>query len=93
MSEEKRGPAAHRRRGRRDAARSRSALLEYVRSALNVPADIRNEVERRREGLETLADDAIERALRRLRIPTRKDIEPHQREIGSAVSTAEKVKP
>ena len=51
------------------------ALLDYVRSALNVPADLRHQVERRREGLETMADDAIERALSRLRIPTRKDID------------------
>ena len=51
------------------------ALLDYVRKTLNVPADLRNQVERRREGLETMADDTIERALRRLRIPTRHDIE------------------
>ena len=40
-----------------------------------VPPDVRRQVERRREGLETMADDAIERALSRLRIPTRKDID------------------
>jgi len=51
------------------------ALLDYVRKTLNVPADLRTEVGRRREGLETMADDAIERALRRLRIPTRRDID------------------
>ena len=51
------------------------ALLDYVRKTLNVPADIRHEVDRRREGLETMADDALERALRRLRIPTRGDID------------------
>src|SRR5205807_8083169 len=51
------------------------ALLDYVRKTLNVPADIRHDVDRRREGLETMADDALERALRRLRIPTRGDID------------------
>ena len=51
------------------------ALLEYVRKTLNVPTDLRNEVGRRREGLETVMDDAIEQTLRRLRIPTRKDID------------------
>jgi len=65
LSEEKRGPLQDR----------GQALLDYVRKTLNVPADIRNEVDRRREGLESMADDAIERALRRLRIPTRHDID------------------
>ncbi len=51
------------------------ALLDYVRKTLNVPSDLRNEVERRREGFETMADDAIARALRRLRIPTRQDLD------------------
>jgi polyhydroxyalkanoate synthesis regulator phasin len=51
------------------------ALLDYVRRTLNVPADLRNQVGRSRENLETMADDAIERALRRLRIPTRRDID------------------
>ncbi|OLC18699.1 MAG: hypothetical protein AUH27_07610 [Chloroflexi bacterium 13_1_40CM_66_19] len=36
---------------------------------------LHDRVGRRREGLETMADDAIERALRRLRIPTRRDID------------------
>ena len=42
---------------------------------MNVPNELRNEVGRRREGLESVVDDAIERALERLRIPTRKDID------------------
>jgi polyhydroxyalkanoate synthesis repressor PhaR len=75
LSEEKRGPSRIVDAGGEMLHDRGQALLEYVRSALNVPGDIRNEVERRREGLETLADDAIERALRRLRIPTRKDID------------------
>ena len=75
LSEEKRGPARIVDAGGEILHDRGQALLEYVRSALNVPADIRSQVERRREGLETLADDAIERALHRLRIPTRKDID------------------
>ena len=75
LFEEKRGPAGIVDAGGEMLHDRGQALLEYVRGALNVPADIRNQVERRREGLETMADDAIERALRRLRIPTRKDID------------------
>ena len=75
LFEEKRGPAGIVDAGGEMLHDRGQALLEYVRGALNVPADIRNQVERSREGLETMADDAIERALRRLRIPTRKDID------------------
>jgi polyhydroxyalkanoate synthesis repressor PhaR len=75
LSEEKRGPARIVDAGGEILHDRGQALLEYVRSALNVPGDIRNQVERRREGLETMADDAIDRALHRLRIPTRKDID------------------
>jgi len=75
LSEEKRGPARLVDAGGEILHDRGQALLDYVRGALNVPADIRHQVERRREGLETMADDAIERALRRLRIPTRKDID------------------
>jgi polyhydroxyalkanoate synthesis repressor PhaR len=75
LSEEKRGPARLVDAGGQMLHDRGEALLDYVRSALNVPADLRHQVERRREGLETMADDTIERALRRLRIPTRKDID------------------
>lgn len=68
LEEEKRGPA-------RLVDAGGQMLLDYVRKTLNVPADIRNEVERRREGLESIVDDAIERALSRLRMPTRRDID------------------
>jgi len=68
LSEEKRGPG--------EMLHDRGqALIDYVRSALNVPAEVRSQVERRREAVETMADDAIEQALRRLRIPTRRDID------------------
>jgi len=75
LSEQKRGPARIVDAGGEMLHDRGQALLDYVRSALNVPGDLRHQVERRREGLETLADDAIERALRRLRIPTRRDLD------------------
>src|SRR5919201_2720165 len=75
LEQEKRGPARIVDAGGEMLHDRGQALLEYVRSALNVPADLRHQVERRREGLETMADDAIERALRRLRIPTRRDLD------------------
>ena len=75
LSEEKRGPARIVDAGGEMLQERGQALLDYVRKTLNVPSDIRTQVERRREGLETMADDAIERTLRRLRIPTRHDID------------------
>ncbi|HEY0830266.1 MAG TPA: polyhydroxyalkanoate synthesis regulator DNA-binding domain-containing protein [Candidatus Dormibacteraeota bacterium] len=75
LSEEKRGPARLVDAGGEMLQDRGQALLDYVKKTLNVPADLRNQVERGREGLETIADDAIERALRRLRIPTRRDLD------------------
>jgi len=73
LSEEKRGPArasdggAFHERGQ--------ALLDYVRKTLNVPSDLVNQMERRRGDVEGVIDEAIERALQRHRIPSRKDID------------------
>ncbi len=75
LSEEKRGPSAIVDAGTEMLQDRGQALIDYVRSALNVPGDLRTQVERRREGLEAMADDAVEQALRRLRIPTRRDID------------------
>jgi polyhydroxyalkanoate synthesis repressor PhaR len=50
-------------------------LLDYVRKTLNVPSDLRHQMEKRRENLEERADETIERALKRLRIPTHTDID------------------
>jgi polyhydroxyalkanoate synthesis repressor PhaR len=75
LSEEKRGPARLVDAGGEMLHDRGQALLDYVRKTLNVPADIRSQVERRRENLETMADETLERALRRLRIPTRHDID------------------
>jgi polyhydroxyalkanoate synthesis repressor PhaR len=75
LEEEKRGPARLVDAGGEMLQDRGQALLDYVRKTLNVPGDLRSQVERRREGLESVMDDAIEQTLRRLRIPTRKDID------------------
>jgi len=73
LSEEKRGPSRTvdggvlQERGQ--------ALLDYVRKTLNVPSDLVNQMERRRGDLEGVIDEAIEQALRRLRIPSHTDID------------------
>ncbi len=52
------------------------ALLDYVRGALHVPAVlVGSEVERRRGDFESVIDAAIERALERLSIPSRREVE------------------
>lgn len=58
------------------------ALLDYVRRTLNVPAAlVSEEVGRRRDDLEAMVDLAISRALRRLSIPTRRDLERINRRL------------
>ena len=75
LSEEKRGPARLVDAGA-DALHDRGqALLDYVRKTLNVPGELVGQVERRRGDVEAMVDDAIERALRRLRIPSRHDLD------------------
>ena len=73
LYEEKRGPARLVDPG--TIQERGQALLDYVRKTLNVPADLVNQMERRRGDLEGVIDEAIERALRRLRIPSRHDID------------------
>jgi hypothetical protein len=52
------------------------ALLDYVRRTLNVPATlVSSEVERRRGDVEDLIDSAIERALERLNLPSRRELD------------------
>jgi polyhydroxyalkanoate synthesis repressor PhaR len=75
LSEEKRGPARLVDAGGEVLHDRGQALLDYVRKTLNVPSELRSKVEQRRGDLEGLADEAIEGALRRLRIPTRHDID------------------
>lgn len=75
LSAEKHGPARLVDAGA-DALHDRGqALLDYVRKTLNVPGDLVNQVERRRGDVESMVDEAIERALRRLRIPSRNDMD------------------
>src|SRR5256712_12367142 len=75
LSEEKRGPVRMIDAGGEMLHDRGQALLDYVKKTLNVPADLRSQVGRRREGLETMADEAIERALRRLPIPASHDLD------------------
>ncbi|MEA2655055.1 MAG: hypothetical protein QOI23_420 [Chloroflexota bacterium] len=73
LSEEKRGPS-HMVDGSALQERGQ-ALLDYVRKTLNVPSDLVNQMERRRGDLEGMVDEAIERALHRLRIPSHSDVD------------------
>ena len=78
-SEEKRG---HNGTAKEEAGQPGSPLLDYVRRTLNVPASlVSSEVERRRGDLEELVDAAIERALQRLSIPSRRDLELLERRL------------
>ncbi len=75
LSQEKQGPA-HLVDAGGEAIHDRGqALLDYVRKTLNVPSDLKIQMERRREDLEERADEAIEGTLRRLRIPSHTDID------------------
>ena len=75
LTEEKRGPQRLVNAGA-DVIHDRGqALLDYVRRTLNVPGDLVTEVERRRGNLEGVVDEAIERTLRRLKLPSRHDID------------------
>ena len=74
LTEEKRGPKGIVDAGT-DALQERGqALLDYVRRTL-VPGELVSEVERRRGNLEGMIDEAIERTLRQLKLPSRHDIE------------------
>lgn len=74
MGEEKRGRA--RANGEGPSTDRGSALLDYVRRTLNVPAQlVGSEVERRRGDIEELIESAIERALAQLSLPSRREVE------------------
>ena len=83
-------------RGREDAnggGRS-AALLDYVRTALNVPAAIvGTEMERRGLDVEAMVDVAIENALRRLSIPSRRDIERMESRLDEIARRLEALSP
>jgi polyhydroxyalkanoate synthesis repressor PhaR len=75
LSHEKRGPARLVDAGGEVIHERGQALLDYVRKTLNVPSDLRSQMERRREDFEERADEAIEGTLRRLRMPSHTDID------------------
>jgi polyhydroxyalkanoate synthesis repressor PhaR len=51
------------------------ALLDYLRRTMSMPAElVTGEVEKRVNDVESIVDGALERALKRLNIPTRRDI-------------------
>jgi polyhydroxyalkanoate synthesis repressor PhaR len=74
------------------------ALLDYLRRTINMPAEIvTGEVEKRVNDVESLVDGALERALKRLNIPTRRDVirlnarlDALERGLGGAKSPATK---
>ncbi|TMC09793.1 MAG: hypothetical protein E6J29_13110 [Chloroflexi bacterium] len=72
--EERRGGNGHHDSG--DGIQERGqALLDYLRRTMSVPAElVTGEVEKRVGDVESLVDGALERALKRLNIPTRRDI-------------------
>ena len=75
LTEEKRGPQRLVDAGA-DAIHERGqALLDYVRKTLNVPGELVPEVEKRRGNIEGMVDEAIERTLQRLKLPSRRDID------------------
>jgi polyhydroxyalkanoate synthesis repressor PhaR len=74
LTEEKREPKGIVDAGA-DAIQERGqALLSYVRRTL-VPGELVSEVERRRGSVELMIEEAIERTLRRLKLPSRRDID------------------
>ena len=77
------------------------ALLDYLRRTINMPAEIvTGEVERRVGDVESLVDGALERALKRLNIPTRRDLrrltsrlEALEGRVGAKVPAAKRLSP
>lgn len=73
MGDEKRGGDDNGREVMQDRGQ---ALLEYVRRTLTAPAAlVSNEVGRRRSDFEDLVELAVARALEKLSIPSRRDVE------------------
>jgi polyhydroxyalkanoate synthesis repressor PhaR len=75
LSHEKRGPAGLVDAGGEVIHERGQALLDYVRKTLSVPSDLKSQMERTRGDFEGRADEAIERALRRLKIPSHSEID------------------
>lgn len=67
-------------------------LLGYVRDALNLPAVlVGHEMERRRGEIESVVDVAIDRALRRLAIPTRRDVDRLNRRLDELTARVDRL--
>ncbi len=76
MSEEKRGGGTEDATGGERIQERGQALIDYVRRTLSVPAAIvGGEVGRRKDDFEELVEAAVEQAMQRLSIPSRRDIE------------------
>lgn len=73
LTEERKGPKRLMDAGA-DAIDRGQALLDYVRRTL-MPGELVSEMEKRRGNVENVIDEAIERALRQLRLPSRHDID------------------
>ncbi|HEX4213109.1 MAG TPA: polyhydroxyalkanoate synthesis regulator DNA-binding domain-containing protein [Candidatus Dormibacteraeota bacterium] len=88
-SEEKRGSE----NGEPPVQERGQALLGYVRRTLSAPAAlVTGEVERRRGDLEELVELAVERALKRLSIPSRRDLEQLSRRLDALERSLEAAK-
>jgi polyhydroxyalkanoate synthesis repressor PhaR len=80
MDEHKRSPLEMAGSVSGDLREKSGALLDYLRRSLNVPAAL-GEVERRRSEVEGIVDKALERALHRLNVPTRRDLDRLDRRL------------
>ena len=88
-TEEKRTPTI----GFDDRQERGQQLLGYVRDALNLPASIvGQEMERRRGDLESIVDHAIDQALSRLAIPSRREVERLTKKVDELTTQVEKLK-
>lgn len=74
LTEERRGPKKLVDAGADTLQERGQALLHYVRRTL-VPGELVSQVERGRGNVERTIDEAIERTLRRLQLPSRHDID------------------
>jgi len=97
--EERRGPVNIGHDSAGDGIQERGqALLDYLRRTINMPAElVTGEVERRVGDVESIVDGALERALARLNIPTRRDIlrltsriDALESRVGKAVASGSK---
>jgi hypothetical protein len=78
--------------GSRDRGSGAAALFEHVLRTLNVPASmVTHEAARRAGDFEEVVDRGIERALRRLKMPTRRDIARLDRRISELAQRIDRI--